>query len=49
MSMDVADVNNDGKPDILLGNYAKGFRITETKTQWQQKLPFILLVNNNKK
>src|ERR1022692_1075816 len=25
MTMDVADFNNDGKPDIILGNYGSGF------------------------
>ena len=25
MSMDVGDYNNDGRPDIILGNYSKGF------------------------
>jgi hypothetical protein len=50
MSMDIADINNDGKPDIVLGNYASGFSFQEGLTPfWNQSLPFIVLENHNKK
>lgn len=49
MSMDVADINNDGKPDIILGNYAEGMAIQEIKPFWGQNLPFIVLENHTKK
>ena len=49
-SMDVADVNHDGKPDILLGNFSHGMLIQQNfKPTWKDKLPFIVLQNNNKK
>ncbi|MGZ3833440.1 MAG: FG-GAP repeat domain-containing protein [Mucilaginibacter sp.] len=50
MSMDVADVNNDGKPDIVLGNYSKGFILQQDLVPfWDEHLPFIILENHNKK
>jgi hypothetical protein len=49
MSMDVGDYNNDGKPDIILGNYSKGFLFQPgLKLFWAQDLPFIVLQNNFK-
>jgi FG-GAP-like repeat/FG-GAP repeat len=49
-SMDVGDVNNDGKPDIILGNYSAGFKIQPGLTSfWDKNLPFIVLQNNFKK
>ena len=44
--MDVADYNADGKPDIILGNYALGF-INEDglKPTWNTHIPFIILKN----
>jgi len=50
MSMDVADYNNDGKPDIILGNYSNGFIIQPIlKPLWEEKMPFVVLENNFKK
>jgi hypothetical protein len=49
MSMDVSDYNNDGKPDIILGNYSAGFAFQPGFTPfWQTNLPFILLENHIK-
>ena len=49
MGMDVGDVNNDGKPDIVLGNYSSGYMFQkEFKPFWNNKLPFIVLENNFK-
>jgi hypothetical protein len=50
MTMDVGDVNNDGKPDIVLGNLGKGFFFQhELKAFWNERLPFIVLENHTKK
>jgi hypothetical protein len=50
MSMDVGDYNNDGKPDVVLGNYSTGFNFQQgLNSFWSKKLPFIVLENNFKK
>jgi hypothetical protein len=50
MKMDVADANNDGKPDIVLGNFGRGFGFQSDFTPgWNEKLPFIVLENHMKK
>ncbi|HEY4324687.1 MAG TPA: VCBS repeat-containing protein [Mucilaginibacter sp.] len=50
MTMTVADYNNDGKPDIILGNYSGGFAFQQGLTPfWNKKLPLIVLENHFKK
>ncbi|TSD67418.1 VCBS repeat-containing protein [Inquilinus sp. KBS0705] len=50
MAMEVADHNNDGKPDIILGNYASGFLFQPNfAPKWDEHTPFIVLENNIKK
>ncbi|WP_259066712.1 FG-GAP repeat domain-containing protein [Mucilaginibacter sp. X4EP1] len=50
MTMDIADVNGDGKPDVILGNYSTGFEFQPgLKPFWNKRLPFIVLENNFKK
>jgi len=50
MTMDVGDYNNDGKPDIVLGNFSNGFWFQSSlKPFWDAKLPFVVLENNFKK
>lgn len=44
--MDVNDWDGDGDPDIVLGNYSKGFLNQEAvKPDWNVHLPFIVLQN----
>jgi hypothetical protein len=47
MAMDVADYNHDGKPDILLANYASGFMFQQNfMPNWDEHTPFIVLENH---
>ncbi|TWR25839.1 VCBS repeat-containing protein [Mucilaginibacter pallidiroseus] len=48
MTLDVNDVNKDGKPDIILGNYASGFLFQPNfEPAWDEHMPFIVLQNNH--
>ncbi|MGY4537780.1 hypothetical protein ACVW0P_002199 [Mucilaginibacter sp. UYNi724] len=50
MNMDVSDLNKDGKPDIILGNYASGFLFQPNfAPNWDEHQPFIVLQNDIKK
>jgi hypothetical protein len=47
--MDVNDMDGDGDPDIILGNYGKGFIILDGYTpDWKEYQPFIVLENKRK-
>lgn len=46
--MDVNDWDGDGDPDIVLGNYSRGFlNQEEVKADWNVYLPFVVLANTN--
>jgi len=49
-TMEMGDYNNDGKPDIILGNFAVGYVIQSDMTPfWNKTYPFVVLENNFKK
>ena len=48
--MDVNDWDRDGDPDIILGNFSKGFmNQTDVKPAWDTHLPFIVLKNTTRR
>lgn len=50
LAMDVADFNNDGKKDIILGNFSRQFMFQpDLKPFWNENIPLIVLENNMKK
>ncbi|HJP62943.1 MAG TPA: VCBS repeat-containing protein [Mucilaginibacter sp.] len=49
MTIEAADLNHDGKKDIVLGNYSNGLMNEELAPFWDQHLPFIVLENHNGK
>jgi hypothetical protein len=42
-------INHNGKSDLVLGNYASGFKIQDIPTSWNKNLPFIVLENKTSK
>jgi hypothetical protein len=48
LTMDVGDLDGDGKPDILLGNFSVGPSFIHSKTPWTKSPPFLFLKNVGK-
>ena len=48
LTMDVGDVNGDGKPDIVLGNFSIGPAFNRAGIDWKKSPPFLILMNTGK-
>ena len=48
LTMDAGDINGDGKPDIILGNFSIGPMIMKQNEDWKHSPPFIILKNIGK-
>lgn len=47
LTMDVGDLNADGNPDIVLGNFSIRPSNIPSKVDWKKGPPFIVLINNS--
>jgi hypothetical protein len=47
--MDAADIDGDGKIDIVLGNFSIAPGFIKSSTHWNQGPPFLLLKNTGKR
>jgi hypothetical protein len=48
LTMDAADFDGDGKPDILLGNFSIAPGFIRAAVDWKKGPPFLLLKNTGK-
>jgi hypothetical protein len=50
LCMEVADYDNDGDKDIILGSFSRGFQnVPVIRNQWDKLTPFIVLNNTQKR
>lgn len=48
LTMDVGDIDGDGKLDIVLGNFSIGPSLNKSKVDWKKTAPFLILKNTGK-
>jgi hypothetical protein len=48
LTMDAGDIDGDGKPDLILGNFSIGPSMMKHKVDWKKAPPFIILKNTGK-
>jgi hypothetical protein len=48
LTMDVGDVNGDGRPDVVLGNFAAGPALSKGRVDWRKGPALLVLMNINR-
>jgi len=48
LTMDAGDIDGDGKPDLILGNFSIGPSMMKHSVDWKKAPPFIILKNTGK-
>jgi len=48
LTMDAGDIDGDGKPDLILGNFSIGPSMMKHSVDWKLSPPFIILKNTGK-
>lgn len=48
LTMDAGDIDGDGRPDLILGNFSVGPAMFKTHPDWKKGPPFLILRNTGK-